>query len=188
MSYIIFSVTIFACLMIYFRIARACNIIDKPNQRSSHIEPTIRGGGVIFFVAIFIWFLGNSFQWPWMMLGISLVAIINFLDDINEQPAILRFLVHLVGVLMVFFHLVGVLMVFFQVGVFTWSFFLIMIALIVCIGALSAFNFMDGINGITGLYALVNLTSFYIVQQTIPFSNAQLLNFFNCICLCFFVL
>ncbi|HRF35013.1 MAG TPA: UDP-GlcNAc--UDP-phosphate GlcNAc-1-phosphate transferase [Cyclobacteriaceae bacterium] len=167
MSYIIFSVTIFACLMIYFRIARACNIIDKPNQRSSHIEPTIRGGGVIFFVAIFIWFLGNSFQWPWMMLGISLVAIINFLDDINEQPAILRFLVHLVGVLMVFF----------QVGVFTWSFFLIMIALIVCIGALSAFNFMDGINGITGLYALVNLTSFYIVQQTIPFSNAQLLIF-----------
>ena len=167
MTYVIFAITISICLTVYFRIARSNNIIDKPNQRSSHVVPTIRGGGIIFFLAIFIWFLINDLKWPWMMLGVSAVAVISFWDDISERPAWLRFAVHWLAMLLIFF----------QVDAFAWPFLLVGFALIICIGALNAFNFMDGINGITGLYALVNLVSLYIINQIIPFSDSQLLGF-----------
>jgi len=151
--------------LIYFKIAAKAGIVDKPNQRSSHTTTTIRGGGIIFFLAILIWFLFNGFQWPWMLMGIMAVAVISFLDDLKPRPAYLRF----------FIHLVAVLLIFFQTGIYDWSWMLVLLALIICIGALNAFNFMDGINGITGLYALVNLSCFYVIHQIVPFSDPMLL-------------
>lgn len=151
--------------LLYFRIARKFEIIDRPNQRSSHQVPTIRGGGVIFFIAILIWFLTNNFKWPWLVISVMAVALISFLDDINERPAFLRFTVHLVAILLVFY----------EVEIFNWPFVLLTIAIIICTGSLSAFNFMDGINGITGLYALVNLFTFYRIQKIVPFSDIMLI-------------
>lgn len=151
--------------LLYFRVARKFNILDKPNQRSSHQNPTIRGGGIIFFVAILIWFLFNGLQWPWMLMGMMAVALISFLDDLKPRPAYLRF----------FIHLVAVLLIFFQTGFYDWSWMLVLLALIICIGALNAFNFMDGINGMTGLYALLNLLGFYVIYQIVPFSDPLLL-------------
>jgi len=151
--------------LIYFKIAANVGIVDRPNQRSSHTTPTIRGGGIIFFLATLLWFLGNGFQWPWMLMGIMAVAIISFLDDLKPRPAYLRF----------FIHLVAVLLIFFQTGIYDWSWLLVLLALIICIGALNAFNFMDGINGMTGLYALVNLLCFYAIHQIVPFSDPLLL-------------
>jgi UDP-GlcNAc:undecaprenyl-phosphate GlcNAc-1-phosphate transferase len=90
--------------LLYFRVARKFNILDKPNQRSSHQNPTIRGGGIIFFVAILIWFLFNGLQWPWMLMGMMAVALISFLDDLKPRPAYLRFFIHLVAVLLIFFQ------------------------------------------------------------------------------------
>jgi len=150
---------------LYFKIAKSAGIIDRPNQRSSHQVPTIRGGGVIFFLAVLIWFLTNDFKWPWMMLSVSVVAIVSFLDDIKERPAFLRLVIHLIAILLVFF----------QIEIFDWPFALAAIALVICIGSLSAFNFMDGINGITGLYALVNLSSFYWIHMLTPFSDIMLI-------------
>lgn len=150
---------------IYFRIAKKIGIIDTPNHRSSHVNPTIRGGGIIFFVAIIAWFVCYGLQWPWMMISVVAVAGISFLDDLKPRPALIRFLIHLIAV--------GLL--FYQTGIFNWPWALVSLAWVICIGALSAFNFMDGINGITGLYALVNLFTFYTIQQVIPFSDSLLL-------------
>jgi UDP-N-acetylmuramyl pentapeptide phosphotransferase/UDP-N-acetylglucosamine-1-phosphate transferase len=163
-----YCLTAFALLgmeLIYFKIAAKVGIVDRPNQRSSHTSTTIRGGGIIFFLAVLIWFLFNGLQWPWMLMGIMAVALISFLDDLKPRPAYLRF----------FIHLVGVLLVFFQTGIYDWSWMLVLLALIICVGALNAFNFMDGINGMTGLYALVNLSGFYVIHQIVPFSDPLLL-------------
>ncbi len=151
--------------LIYFKIATKVGIVDRPNQRSSHTTPTIRGGGIIFFLATLLWFLYNGFQWPWMLMGIMAVALISFLDDLKPRPAYLRF----------FIHLIAVLLIFFQTGIYDWSWILVLLALIICIGALNAFNFMDGINGMTGLYAWVNLSCFYLIHQIVPFSDPLLL-------------
>ena len=50
---------ILACLLIlelsYFKIAGKFNIIDKPNLRSSHTRVTLRGGGIIFLLGVWMY-------------------------------------------------------------------------------------------------------------------------------------
>lgn len=152
--------------LVYFRIALRYNIVDKPNDRSSHVSHAIRGGGIIFIIAILIWFYMNEFLWPWFLLGACAIAVISFMDDVISLNPFIRFLVQLVGVSLLFL----------QIGLAAWPVYLVLMAVITCIGTLNAFNFMDGINGITGIYALVSLASFGYVQLTqIPFSNASLM-------------
>ena len=49
-TYIIIFVLLLVAELVYFRIADKCNIIDKPNQRSSHSTIVLRGGGIIFMI------------------------------------------------------------------------------------------------------------------------------------------
>ena len=162
----IVTLVLFTAELFYFRIANRYGIVDKPNDRSSHGSPTIRGGGVIFFAAILVWFMVHDFQWPWLVCGATVVAVISFMDDVKPRPALVRFSIHLIGVVMMFY----------QVPLFDWPVWLVTIALIVCIGSLSAFNFMDGINGITGVYALVSLASFgYIHTFRVAFTDLSLI-------------
>jgi UDP-GlcNAc:undecaprenyl-phosphate GlcNAc-1-phosphate transferase len=151
--------------LLYFRIAVRLKIIDKPNERSSHQKPVIRGGGIIFLVALLIWFCYGGFAWPWFMIGVTSVAIVSFADDILSLSPRIRFTIHLIAVLLMFY----------QLSLFGWPVALVIVAAIVCIGALNAFNFMDGINGITGVYALVSLLTFlYIHYYSIPFTDVSL--------------
>jgi UDP-N-acetylmuramyl pentapeptide phosphotransferase/UDP-N-acetylglucosamine-1-phosphate transferase len=50
-TYVLLLVILFAVEILYFRIADKYNIIDKPNERSSHDYATIRGGGIVFWLA-----------------------------------------------------------------------------------------------------------------------------------------
>jgi UDP-N-acetylmuramyl pentapeptide phosphotransferase/UDP-N-acetylglucosamine-1-phosphate transferase len=160
------AIVLIAVELIYFFIAQRVGIIDKPNERSSHQMPTVRGGGVIFVVATVCWFFVSDKQWIWFFLSILAVSIINFLDDIKPRSAFRRFTIHLCAVLLIFY----------QIPFTGWAPWLYVLALIISIGALSAFNFMDGINGITGTYALVTLSSFvYINYKVVPFTSTSLL-------------
>jgi UDP-GlcNAc:undecaprenyl-phosphate GlcNAc-1-phosphate transferase len=160
-QYLILAVLLFAIELIYFRIAIQFNIIDKPNERSSHTNPVVRGGGIIFSIALMIWYLYEGGEWPWLMTGVLMVAVISFVDDVTSLRPWVRML----------FHVAAVLPMFYQIPLFDWPLWLIMMALIICIGTLNAFNFMDGINGITGIYALVSLLTFwYIDHYVVRFS------------------
>ena len=50
--YIIIFVLLLIAELLYFRIANKCNIIDKPNERSSHSTIVLRGGGIIFLIGM----------------------------------------------------------------------------------------------------------------------------------------
>ena len=164
--YTLLAFVLFSFELLYFRAARRLGIIDKPNVRSSHADPVIRGGGIIFFVSTFWWFVSQNFQWPHFVLGLTMVAIISFLDDVKPRPALWRFAIQLCSVLLLFY----------QVPLFDWPVWLVLLALIICIGALNAFNFMDGINGITGVYALVNLGTFaYVCRYVVEFTDERLI-------------
>jgi UDP-GlcNAc:undecaprenyl-phosphate/decaprenyl-phosphate GlcNAc-1-phosphate transferase len=158
----IIGLLLVAIELIYFRIAIRFGIVDKPNSRSSHVKPAIRGGGVIFVFAILAWFFSNHFSLPWFVLGACAIAVISFLDDIMSLNPLVRFLIQLLAVLLMFY----------QVWPISWPIYLLVLAVIVCIGTLNAFNFMDGINGITGVYALVALFSFFYVHtQVVAFTE-----------------
>jgi len=72
MLYLLIFVVLLMAELIYFRIADKCNIIDKPNQRSSHSKVVLRGGGVIFLVGTWVWSCLYGFQYPWMLAAVTL--------------------------------------------------------------------------------------------------------------------
>jgi UDP-N-acetylmuramyl pentapeptide phosphotransferase/UDP-N-acetylglucosamine-1-phosphate transferase len=148
MIYLFFIIVLFAAEIIYFKIADRYNIIDKPNHRSSHSEITIRGGGIIFPLAILLWFVFSGFQYPLFILGLLLISAISFADDLKDLSKRLRLITHLTAIICVFF----------QLNLFSAN-LMLPAAFILIIGVINAYNFMDGINGITGIYSLVTLAT-----------------------------
>lgn len=88
--YILIFFILLLAELIYFRIADKCNIIDKPNERSSHSMIILRGGGIIFLVGAWVWSGFYGFQYPWMLAAVTLAAGISFVDDIHSLPDSVR--------------------------------------------------------------------------------------------------
>ena len=180
MYYLIVLVLLFLAELFYFRIADKCNIIDKPNERSSHTRITLRGGGIIFYFGVLAYFLTNHFEYPWFMLALTLITFISFIDDIRSTSQALRLV----------FHFSAMALMFYQWGLFFLPWWTIIVALIICTGIINAYNFMDGINGITGGYSLIILVALaYINREIVSFVEQELIvtvlcsvlvfNFFN---------
>ena len=179
MYYIIILVLLFVAELFYFRVADKCNIIDKPNERSSHSRITLRGGGIIFYFGALAYFLSNHWEYPWFMLALTLITFISFVDDIRSTSQGLRLV----------FHFTAMALMFYQWGLFSLSWWWIIIALIVCTGIINAYNFMDGINGITGGYSLIILGALaYINEEMVSFAEPALIYTVLCsvVVFCFF--
>jgi UDP-N-acetylmuramyl pentapeptide phosphotransferase/UDP-N-acetylglucosamine-1-phosphate transferase len=177
--YIIILVLLFVAELFYFRVADKFNIIDKPNERSSHSRITLRGGGIIFYFGALAYFLSNHWEYPWFMLALTLITFISFVDDVRSTSQGLRLV----------FHFTAMALMFYQWGLFSLSWWWIIIALIICTGIINAYNFMDGINGITGGYSLVILGALaYINSEITTFVEPVLINTVLCSVLvfCFF--
>jgi len=147
MIYIFLFILLFTLQLLYFRIADRFNIIDKPNQRSSHSSITLRGGGIIFFIGAISYFVISGFQYPWFFAGLTLISMISFADDIKPQKSGIR----------LFVHFISMLLMFYQWDLFHFPWYFTIISLVLCTGILNAYNFMDGINGITGAYSTIVL-------------------------------
>ena len=147
-TYIIIFVLLLVAELVYFRIADKCNIIDKPNQRSSHSTIVLRGGGIIFLIGAWVWSAFFGFDYPWFLAGLTLVAGVSFVDDIHSLPDSVRLVAQFAAAAMAFY----------QLDILHWEmWWIVLVALIVYVGATNVINFMDGINGITAGYALAVL-------------------------------
>ena len=142
--------------LVYFRIADKCNIIDKPNERSSHSTIVLRGGGIIFLIGVWIWGTFFGLQYMWFLLALTIVAGMSFVDDIHSLPDSLRLVAQFAAMIMIFYQLD-------MLHVDLW--WAVILALIVCVGASNIINFMDGINGITGAYAMASLIPLYALNN-----------------------
>lgn len=189
MEFIIVTLILFILELLYFRIADKFNIIDKPNHRSSHTQITLRGGGIIFPIAFVLYFVVSAvYRKEWFVpeqfwsfgLGLFLLSAISFLDDILDLSTKLRLV----------FHFLSVVLLIYFLGL--WNvlpFWLLPIAFVFIIGVLNAYNFMDGINGITGVYSLVALATLYYVNQfKISFADIHFIVYpiFACLVFLFF--
>ena len=153
--YILLFFLLLALALGYVLLARRLGIVDRPLERSSHRHTTVRGGGIVFPVAALIWFFIVGWESPWAMAGLLLASLISFADDLRGLPGGLRMGVHLLAV--------GLL--FQEMGLYDMYWYWIACAQILAIGWINAFNFMDGINGITALYSLVLLGSFSLLNN-----------------------
>jgi len=173
-------IALIAVELVYFRLADRFNIIDKPNDRSSHTKVTLRGGGVIFPIAALLFFGIGGFTYPWFISGLILISAISFWDDLKPLSMKVR-----LGV-----HFTAISLMFYQLGLFFEAIWLVPVLLLLCAGIINAWNFMDGINGMTGGYSLVVLGALaWVNHSSIPFVAPEMLeiilvsllvfNFFN---------
>jgi UDP-N-acetylmuramyl pentapeptide phosphotransferase/UDP-N-acetylglucosamine-1-phosphate transferase len=180
MEYLLIGCLLFFTELLYFYFASKFNITDSPNHRSSHSRATIRGGGIIFTLAIILFRIWNPLPASFL-IGFFLIGVISFLDDIFSLPNKLR----------ITFHLISVSFLFLSLDIFaSWPIPLVLIAYILVIGAINAYNFMDGINGIFALYTLSILITLYWLNSQYAFTNDGLIfvlglgtlifAFFNC--------
>lgn len=162
MIYLLIFVLLVLLELAYFRIADKFNIIDKPNLRSSHTSIVLRGGGIIFLFGVWLYAAFFGLQYPWFILGLSLVGLISFVDDIHSLPDSVRLVVQFVAMGLMFF----------QFGILNLNdWWIVIIALIVSVGIINAYNFMDGINGITGGYSIAVLLPLIYLNREIQFIN-----------------
>ncbi len=174
MTYLIILALLVLAELLYFRIADHFNIIDKPNERSSHSSIVLRGGGVIFSLSMIAWMLlmcingENSIVLEYLpfLIGLMLVAGVSFWDDVKSLPDSIRLVVQFSAMALMFWSM----------GIMHWNmWWIVILASIVCVGATNVINFMDGINGITAGYSLAVLLPLALLNKNLAFIDSSFL-------------
>jgi len=173
-NYSIIFVLLFLAEFIYFKVADKYNIIDKPNERSSHSTVVLRGGGIIFTLSTLAWVGLQGVYGDWspvveslpFLIGLFLIAGVSFVDDVVSLPDSARLVTQFTAMALMFWNL----------GIMHWDmWWMVVIALIVCVGATNVINFMDGINGITAGYSLAVLGPLAIINMKNEFIDQNFL-------------
>ena len=168
-TYVIIAAILLIAELIYFKIADHFNIIDKPNERSSHSTIVLRGGGIIFSLSMIVWAVlmvvqGKDIgQYLPFLNGLVLICGISFWDDVHSLPDSVRLVVQFIATALMFWSIaLGSDLL--AVLPWYWIVALGVVALIVFVGATDVINFMDGINGITAGYSLAVLVPLVLLN------------------------
>lgn len=185
--------SIFALMMVFFILtllftgymrhyALKKNIIDNPNERSSHSVPTPRGGGVAvvcsYLLALVVLIYSQQVTVHLgltLMAAVFVIALLGFLDDHGHINSMLRLAIHFLVAIGVVISLGG----FAEVTVFNGlelGFIANIIAVLFLVWLLNLYNFMDGINGIASVEAITTTVSVAILYCVLSASlNTDLL-------------
>ena len=148
----------------YLGLARHFGIVDRPTDRSSHTGlTTIRGGGVLFFVAELAAFFYSGFAYPYFFAGLTLVATVSFMDDLRSLPKRCRLTAQFTGMALLLY----------QTSMVAGEIWVVAGLLIVGVGILNAYNFMDGINGMTDWHSLVSVGMLWFWQRQLQLPIAD---------------
>jgi UDP-GlcNAc:undecaprenyl-phosphate GlcNAc-1-phosphate transferase len=151
---------------------RRIEAYDVPSERSSHVDRTLRGGGVAVAIAavagLVIGNSGDADSLTTMLVAVSILAVVGLIDDLRTLEVFPRLGAQLIGAALClpwFLNNVSLpwgLRMVLAVGAVVWM-----------MGYVNAFNFMDGINGISGLSALVSGSTFVAVGliEDLPLVN-----------------
>ena len=173
-SFAIVLIVLLALELCYFKIADKYNIIDKPNERSSHSTVVLRGGGIIFTLSTLAWVGLQGVYGDWspvveylpFLIGLFLIAGVSFVDDVVSLPNSARLVTQFTAMVLMFWNL----------GIMHWEmWWMVVIALVVCVGATNVINFMDGINGITAGYSLAVLGPLAVINMKSEFIDQNFL-------------
>ena len=164
--YLIFLICLVLVLLVYFKLADIYNIIDKPNERSSHSNITIRGGGILFPIAILIWSFTTSI-FNLFTVGLILISVISFVDDCKPLSNKIRLSIHFISIFLLMYEL----------GLMNFHISYLFFGFLFIGGWINAYNFMDGINGITVLYSLSLLLACFYINSQISFVDESLLEY-----------
>lgn len=151
---------------IYILFATKKQLLDKPNERSSHIIPTPRGGGVIFVIIWSILMLSMNFSntkiqalIPWLVIPALIIALVGFIDDMKSLSSRFRICVH--GLCCgIFTYYLYAQFPSHNLPIFWFC------AWFISLWSINLFNFMDGMDGLAATQALsvfaINIAAAYL--------------------------
>lgn len=141
-------------------IATRAGLFDIPNARSSHVTPTPRGGGAGILAGLIVAAaLSGALKDHVMILSIfatAIIAILGFIDDLRHLPAWAKFIVQVVtatGALWtgdLFLRRIALPFVTIPLGPLAAG-----VTILLVVGWINAYNFMDGVNGIAAVQAII---------------------------------
>ena len=145
----------------FIRIAWNYQILDQPNERSSHFTPIPLGGGVVIVLIVLAMgaWVANEIDWKRSLIYIisaSIMAWMGWRDDVRSLPAAFRRIVQsLIAIVSIwgmgYFKVVAIPML----GDVALGVLGILITFLWIVGLTNAYNFMDGIDGMAGGVAFV---------------------------------
>ena len=145
------------------------HLLDHPNERSLHTQPTPRTGGVAiiagFISAIPVLLFANVGASPimWLMAGAGLIAALSFLDDRRGLPVIVRFLGHMVGAGLVVLGAGLILPPLFLGISVPWPVWLgLGLSVLFLVWMVNLYNFMDGMDGFAAGMTLIGFGTFAV--------------------------
>lgn len=173
LTYIIIGALLLVAELTYFKIADKCNIIDKPNERSSHSTIVLRGGGIIFAISMIVWVIWQMAMGEWgtlqeclpFLCGLVMICAVSFWDDMHSLPDSARMSVQIIATLLMFWS-IGL---YSTIDSWRWMMLIVLVALFFCVGATNIINFMDGINGITTGCAFAMLFPMLLLNHNMGF-------------------
>ncbi len=166
LEYIIVGLFFLLLELAYLKLAVKLKIFDVPHLQSSHTGVIVRGGGIIFYVAFMLWSVSNGFLWYGGLLGLTIIAAVSFVDDIRIVSPKIRLVCQFVAIVLLFYHS----------GLVRTAPYVVILLTIACVGMVNIYNFMDGINGMTGGYSLiVVLAMLYVDLYKVQFCDPTLL-------------
>ena len=164
--YILITAVLIIGIIIYLKMAEKWSIIDQPNSRSSHLVVTKRGGGIIYLIALVIYMISSNFNMPSIIICGLLLGIMGFIDDVKNLDFKIKLIFQCLTI--------GYFLSSGSYNGLEWYLLILMFFLI--ISSINILNFMDGINGLTILYSLSFLISFYIINaHIIAFTDSNFL-------------
>lgn len=166
MTYALIFILLVLLELAYLRAAERLGIVGIPSPRGSSKEVAIIGCGIIFLFGVWLYAAFFGLSYLWFILGLSLIGLVSFADDIKPMPVSLRLVVHFSAVALMFY----------QFGIFhSYPWWALLLAIIGCVAILNEYNFMDGINGITVGYSFAVLLPIFYLNETYQFISQQFL-------------
>lgn len=161
-------VTLLAFEVAYLQVAKKIGIVDRPHHQSSHTGVVIRGGGILFYVAYLLWFIMYDYQYPMIFAGLTIMAVTSFADDVHSISPKVRLVLQFAAMIVMLY----------ETRVFSLPFYPLLALSIACVGGVNIYNFMDGINGMTGGYSFIVVISLMFTNNfEVTFIDEDLLIF-----------
>jgi UDP-GlcNAc:undecaprenyl-phosphate GlcNAc-1-phosphate transferase len=152
--YLAFIIFLVLTSLVYFRVARSYRIVDLPNHRTMHEGATIRGGGIVVLFGMIVYSLVFYNPGYYFLAGLALLGITGFLDDLIDLSGRIRFTIQAVSIVLILL----------QLGLIDIPVLWLIVLVVIATGVLNAFNFMDGINGMTAGYSLVFVSTLIYIN------------------------
>ena len=153
-------------MFIYLKIAEKWSIVDQPNLRSSHQITTKRGAGILYLLAFVIYLIVSPNNNLTLILSVLILGGVGFIDDLKNLNFKIKLAIQLIVI-------ISYLIV---QDYLSLDWYYTILILVFLIASINIFNFMDGINGLTILYSLSFLMSFYYINtEFTSFINPNML-------------